>query len=156
MKSVGNTNVVNGILCARYWSLILQFTYEKEGILVLDNEETAGFSMFHDLKTIEDDEEFFPTVVGIPNAMLCKVDPSHPILVSYLKTINPNIEIGVLLTTNASPYKKKKGSKKSTKGSLSTTQPEQVEKVVKSATKKEVHTEPPLKVVPTLVSKSVT
>lgn len=32
VKSISNTNVVNDISCARYWSLILQYAYEKEGI----------------------------------------------------------------------------------------------------------------------------
>lgn len=29
-----HTNVLNGVSCARYWSLILRDGYEKEGILV--------------------------------------------------------------------------------------------------------------------------
>ena len=46
VKSVGNTNAVDSISYARYWSIILRFAYEKEGIAVLENEETAEFSLF--------------------------------------------------------------------------------------------------------------
>lgn len=34
VKSIDNTNVVCGISCARYWSLILKYAYEKKGIVV--------------------------------------------------------------------------------------------------------------------------
>lgn len=43
VKSIGNTNVVHGISCARYWSLILQFANENEGILVPKGEPTTEF-----------------------------------------------------------------------------------------------------------------
>ena len=33
-KSVEKTNVIHAISCARYWSLILKYFYNKEGILV--------------------------------------------------------------------------------------------------------------------------
>lgn len=101
VKSVVNTNAVDGISCARYQSLVLQYTYEKKCILVPDNEETTTFLVFRHPKTV--DAELFPTVARIPDAMLHKVDPSHPVLVSYLKTINLDIEIGVLLTITTSP-----------------------------------------------------
>ena len=39
VKSLENTNMVKGISCARYWSLIHEKIYEKEGIQVPDNEE---------------------------------------------------------------------------------------------------------------------
>lgn len=38
VKIIGNTILVSGISCIRYWSLILQYAYEKEGILVPDDE----------------------------------------------------------------------------------------------------------------------
>lgn len=87
--------------------------------------------------------------------MLHKVDPSHYVLVSYLTTINPDIVTSVLLPKTTGPSKKRKGSKKDTKESSSKTQPEKVEKVVKSTPNKVVTTEPPPKVVPKPVSKPV-
>lgn len=128
--------------------------YEKEGILVSDNEETAIFSVFHHPKTVADDTNVFPSVGRIPNLMLCKVDPSHLVLVSYLKTINPDIETGVLFTTTTSSFKKKKGSMKVVKEPSYIQQPDQVEKVVKAAKNKKVHTEPPPVVAHKTFSKS--
>ena len=55
--------------------------------------------------------------------MLRKVDPANPVLVSYLMTINPDIEIGVLLKTREGPSKKKRGSKKETQSSSSNVSP---------------------------------
>lgn len=70
VKSVGNTNAVDSISYARYWSIILRFAYEKEGIAVLENEETAEFSLFRFPKIVEDDDEIFPNVARIHDAML--------------------------------------------------------------------------------------
>ncbi|CAI9300100.1 unnamed protein product [Lactuca saligna] len=39
----------------------------------------------------------FPTVPQIPVDILQKVDSSHPVLLAYLKTMDPSIEMGVLL-----------------------------------------------------------
>ncbi|CAH1427122.1 unnamed protein product [Lactuca virosa] len=45
--------------------------------------------------------------------MLRKVDPLHPVLVNYLTTINPDVEIGKLLEkTTEGPSKTRRGSKK--------------------------------------------
>lgn len=141
VKSVANTNVVNDISCARYWSIILKFAYEKEGIAIPENEETVEFSMFLFTKTVEDDGENFPTVARIPDAMLKKVDATHPMLVKYLQSINPDIITGVLLTPYVGPLKKKKGSKKPVVESPSKPSPSKVEQVVKP--KKTKHNEPP-------------
>ena len=43
LKSIENTNAIHGISCARYWSLILLYFYEKESILVPNDEEKAVF-----------------------------------------------------------------------------------------------------------------
>lgn len=84
VKSIGKTNVVSDILCARYWSLILQFFfYEKEGIQVPNDEQVAEFSLYQFPKTVEKHLDMFPTVARIPDAMLRKVDPSYPLLVAY-------------------------------------------------------------------------
>lgn len=144
VKSVGNTNVVDGISCARYWSIILKFSYEKEGIMVLDNEEIAQFSMIHFPKTVEDDVDIFPTVACILNSMLRKVDHVHPVSLNYLKKINPDIKIEFLLSPTTSPSKTKKGSKKITTESTSKALPTKAEKVLKPTPKMKVHTEPPL------------
>ncbi|KAL7601610.1 hypothetical protein Lser_V15G20876 [Lactuca serriola] len=65
-----------------YWSLILQFVYEKEGIQILENEETAGFALYQFPKTVKDDAENFPSIARIPDAMFRKVDPVNPVLIS--------------------------------------------------------------------------
>lgn len=46
---------------------------------------------------MEDNSDEFPLVAHITDAMLRKVDPKHPVLMAYLKTINTSIETGVLL-----------------------------------------------------------
>lgn len=84
VKSLGNTNIVDGISMTRYWSLILQYAYEKENIVVSENEEKAEFSMYQYPKTIEDSPEEFPTVACILGAMLQKVTPTNPVLFAYL------------------------------------------------------------------------
>lgn len=60
------------------------------------DEPKAEFLKYHFLKSVEDDEEVFPSVARIPDAMLKKIDPLNPVLVAYLKTINPTIETEVL------------------------------------------------------------
>lgn len=88
----------------------------------------------------------FPTIARIPDSMLQKVDPSHLVLVTYLKTINPSIEIGVLLPKNVrGPSKKRRGSKKDVRDSLSKSSPEQIEKAKKHTPKKIVKSDPPPK-----------
>lgn len=97
LKGVENTNVVDGISCGRYWSLIICYVYEKEGIQESVDEPKAEYTKYHFPKSVEYDEEEFPSVARIPDAMLKMIDPSNPVLVAYLKTINPSIETGVLL-----------------------------------------------------------
>ena len=81
--------------------------YDKEGILVPENEETVGFALYQFPKIVKDDAEVFPSVARIPDAMLRKVDPTNHVLVNYLMTINPDIETRVLLKTREGPSKKK-------------------------------------------------
>lgn len=81
VKSVANTNDVDVISCSHYWSIILQFSYKKEGIEVPQEEDTASFSLFHFPEIVEDDVDVFPMVAHIPDAMLRKIDPAHPMLV---------------------------------------------------------------------------
>ena len=80
-KSVENTNVVQGISCARYWSLILGYLYEKEGIVVPANEEKAEFLKYHFPKEVLDDMDIFTHIVRIPNAMLKRVEPTNSVLI---------------------------------------------------------------------------
>ncbi|CAI9281406.1 unnamed protein product [Lactuca saligna] len=70
---------------------------KSEGILVPSDVPKEEFTLYQHLKTVEDDSEVFPTVARILDAMLQNVDPTNPVLVSYLTTINPNVEVGVLL-----------------------------------------------------------
>ena len=63
--------------------------------------------MYHYPKPVEDDVEVFPTVAQISDAMLKKVDPTSPILMGYLITINPSIETGVLLEKTTKGLSKK-------------------------------------------------
>lgn len=83
LKSVENTDAVDGVSCARYWSLILRYAYEKEGVLVPTDEPNAEFVKYHYLKTIEDDVSIFPTVARILVGMLKMVDPLNPVLEDY-------------------------------------------------------------------------
>lgn len=95
IKSLENTNVVKGISCARYWSLVLQSVYEKEGIPVPANEAKAEFMKYHFPKSVEDDSEVFPNVARITDRMLKKIDPTNSVLVKYLKRINPSVKTRV-------------------------------------------------------------
>ena len=109
VKSVAKTNVVDGISCAHYQSLILQFAFE-EGIEVPQDKDTSYFSQFNFPKIVEHDVNVFPTVVHISDAMLRKIDPADLVMIDYLKIINPNFETGMLLSS--SKVKPQKGSKK--------------------------------------------
>ncbi|CAI9285803.1 unnamed protein product [Lactuca saligna] len=71
--------------------------------------------------------------------MLRRVDPTNPVLVAYLTTINPSIGTGVLLSKDASgPSKKSKASKKGVKASPSKPSIEPVVNVFASSPKKVV------------------
>ena len=135
LKSVENTNAVDGVSCARYWSLILRYAYEKEGVLVPNDEPKAEFVKYHYPKTIKDDVSIFPSVARIPDGMLKKVDPSNPMLMAYLLTISKNDENGILLEKHDEVPSKK--SRKPNKVDESTPEkPVQEEKVTKSPKKK--------------------
>lgn len=102
--------------------------------------------MYQFPKAMEDDPNMFPSVARFLDAMLCRVDPSNPVLIAYLKTINPSIETGILLPkSTGGPSKKSKGSKKVVKASPSKPIPEPIEKVEKSTPKKNVKSDPPSK-----------
>lgn len=94
--SISHTNITNVVSCDRYWSLILIEVYEKEGVLVPFHDANAKFSIYQHPKVVYDDSVLFHHVARIPYAMLQKADPNHPILVHYLTTVNPNVQIGVL------------------------------------------------------------
>lgn len=120
VKSIGNTNAIHGILYSQYWSLILQYVYKKENIMVPENEEKAEISMYHYPTTVGDSPEEFPIVARIPDAMLRKVNPANPVLVAYLQTINPCIQIRVALVKSTEGLLKKyRGSKKNDQASPS-------------------------------------
>lgn len=105
--------------------------YEKEGIVVHEDEPKAEFSLYHHPKMVEDNQDEFPSVARILDALLRRVDPTNPVLEAYLTTINPLIETRVLLSKFvAGPSNKSKGSKKGVKASPSKPSPKPVEKVV--------------------------
>lgn len=90
--------------------------YEKEGILVPADIPTVEFGVYQHPNNLADDLEVFPTVARIPDAMLRKVDPTNPILVAYLQSVNPSVKIGVLLPKGiAASSKRCKSPKKSSK-----------------------------------------
>lgn len=70
--------------------------YEKEGIEVSTDEQKVEFVNYNFPKAIEDDEEVFPNVARIPDAMLKCVDPNNLVLMAYFVSINPNDETIVL------------------------------------------------------------
>ena len=90
-KGLELMNVVNGISCARYWSLVLQYFYNKEGIMVPNDEEKVTFQSYHFPKDVVDDADEFPHVAWIPDAMLKRVDPKNSVLVACQKTFDPSI-----------------------------------------------------------------
>ena len=114
-KSIENTNAIQGISCVRYQSLILQCFYDKEGILVPADEEKAIFHTYHCPKDTTDDLDEFTFAARIPDVMLKRIDPSNPILVSYLETIDTSVETGILLPQTSE--KKSKKMKKTDVGS---------------------------------------
>ena len=140
VKSLENTNVEKGISCARYWSLILEKVYEKEGIQVPEGGEVAEFSLYQFPKVVEDDENIFTSVARIPDAMLRKVHSTHKVLVRYMKTFDPAVQTGVLLeVTGESSKKKKKTQKEEKLQSSKVSQAEEVEKEeISTKTKKEI------------------
>lgn len=123
-NSIANTNFVNGVSFACYWIVILKYVYDKEGIMVLEDDPTADFVLHQHPKTVEDDPPVFPIVARIKEAMLRKVDPANPILIAYLQIINPSIETGVLYVKGvAGTTKRGKISKKVTQASPSKLDP---------------------------------
>lgn len=107
-----NINVVNGVSCAHYCSLILMYIYEKEGILVPIEVPKVGFNIYQHPKNIKEDSEILPTIARIPHIMLHKVDPANPVRIAYIQTMKPTIETSVLLPKGvANPSKITKGSR---------------------------------------------
>lgn len=105
--------------------------YEKEGILVHADVRKAEFGIYQHSNTVEDNSEVFPNVTRIPDVMLRKVDPSNPILVAYLQTINHTFKTSVLLPKGiAGTSKRGKSSKKSPKHEKPKSIPETVKKEV--------------------------
>lgn len=96
-NSIANTDVVNGVSYARYWSLILKSVYEKEDIMVPEDEPKVDLFLYQHPKVVQDDSEVFPNVARIHDAMLHKIDLADLVLVAYLQRINPSIKTGVLL-----------------------------------------------------------
>ena len=109
ITSISKTSAKQGISCARYWSLIVQYVYQKEKIEVPDYEEKAVFHMYGSPKEVHDDPTIFTSIARIPDAMLKKVDPTNKVLVSYLQSIDTTVVIGML------QHEVKKKSKKSKK-----------------------------------------
>lgn len=113
IKSLENICVVKGISCAQYWSPILQYVYEKEGIQVPADESKANFMKYHFPKSVEDYSNVFQNVARIPDGLLKKIDPSNAVSVSYLMIVNPSVETGILLQqSDEGSFNKSKKSKK--------------------------------------------
>lgn len=113
----------------------MKYVYEKEGVAIPEDEPKAEFPLYHHQKTVEDNQDVFPTVSR--DAMLRRVDPTNPVLVAYLTNINLSIETGVLLSKDVrAPSNMSKASKKGVKSSPSKPSPEPAIKVVTSSPKK--------------------
>ena len=77
--------------------------------------------MFHTYscpKDATDDLDVFLFAARIPDAMLKRIDPSNPVLISYLESIDSSVETGILLTQTTE--KKSKKAKKTNDGSSGT------------------------------------
>lgn len=94
--SIMHTNLVNGVLGARFWILILQNVYRYEDIWVPFDVESAEFSTMAALRIFVDDSTMFPIVAHIPDAILKLVDPKNSILVQCLASIDSSTPTGVL------------------------------------------------------------
>ncbi|CAH1418779.1 unnamed protein product [Lactuca virosa] len=85
--------------------------------------------------------------------MLRSIDPANPILVQYLTTVNPNVQVGVLLPNGAEgTWKVVKASKKSKKTEQTKFVPEQVENEVTEAIHENAEKEVSKEVVPSKTS----
>ncbi|CAI9284497.1 unnamed protein product [Lactuca saligna] len=128
-----------------YSSLILQFVYEKEGILVPADEPKAEFLKYHYPRAIEDD-----------------VDPKNHVLEAYLLCININDGLGILLSKpdegSSKKYRKsntiltpEKTDKDTTVSKSPKKQPVEVVKVSKKSKKSQETTQPDFtkKLIPT-------
>lgn len=80
MNSITNTSVVALVSCAHYWSLILKYVYEKEGIIIPIDDSLAEFGIYRHLKVVTDDLDVFLMVARVPDSLLRKVNPTHPAL----------------------------------------------------------------------------
>ena len=93
--------------------------YEKEGIEVPADEQTAKFLKYNFPNEIEDDSEVFPNIARIPDAMLMRVYPTSSVLMTYLASINPDEETSILLAKrDAGSSKKSRRSKKTEKSTV--------------------------------------
>ena len=63
-NNIANISVVNGVSCAHYLSLILQFVYEKEGILVMLMILKLSLLFIIILRQWRIIPKFFPTLQG--------------------------------------------------------------------------------------------
>ena len=89
----------------------------------------------HFPKEVSDDMEIFTHISMILDAILKRVEPTNLLLIEYLKTINPDVETGKLLSKEeAGPSKKSKRSKKDAKAT-----PEKTVHKTKKSSKKIVH-----------------
>ncbi|CAI9281661.1 unnamed protein product [Lactuca saligna] len=103
--------------------------YEKEGIEVPADEQSIEFLKYNFPKKIEDDAEVFPSITRIPDAMIKCVNPTSSILMTYLASINPDEDTGILFAKpDAGSSKKSRKSKKTEKSTIVAT--ERVEVVV--------------------------
>ncbi|CAI9296860.1 unnamed protein product [Lactuca saligna] len=76
-------------------------------------------------KVVEDNSDEFPSVGRILDGMLKKVDSSNSVLQAYLKTINPSVETGILLSRIAKgPFKRSRSSKKKPKDTTGAIKPD--------------------------------
>lgn len=81
---------------ARFWALILKEIYSQENIIIPGGIEYAEFTMMTAPRVFVDDANVFLNVARIPDSMLKLIDPTNPLLVNYLLSIDSTTRIDVL------------------------------------------------------------
>lgn len=94
--SISHTKLATRVSSAQFWGPILKDIYNLENILIPDGIESVEFPTIAAPRVSMDDVNVFPNVVRIPNSMLKLVDPTDPLLINYLLSIDSTTTMTVL------------------------------------------------------------